>query len=312
MSDEPVATVIPTMDRPDRVRNAVESVIGQTYPHIEIVVVDDSAGDETAAIIGDLREDISEKELTYISNSEPRGVSAARNQAISVTDTDYIAFLDDDDLWEPTKTERQLSTFRHGPKSLAAVYCGFRSVTDTGKHLHTKIPEHRGNIFEDLLVKDVVGPPSTVMIRRNAIEDVGGFNEEYQHHEDWELYLRLAEKYEFDVNPEALTIRTIHDDATSNEIKAALKHRERIISSRETELYNNDLYDSAWAAHHRKSGVMACRHGEFKRGRHFFRNSVSHQPRPSVIMLYISTLFGKYGFESLRTLKRLANTKLSG
>jgi glycosyltransferase involved in cell wall biosynthesis len=312
MSDETVAAVIPTMDRPDRVRNAVESVIDQTYTHIEIVVVDDSTGDETAAIVDNLRKDVSEKELMYISNSEPRGVSAARNQAISVTDADYIAFLDDDDLWEPRKTETQLSTFRDGPESLAAVYCGFKSVSDTGNHLHTKVPEHREDIFEELLIKDVVGPPSTMMIRRNAIEDVGGFNEEYQHHEDWELYLRLAEKYDFDVNPEALTTRTIHDDATSNEIRAALKHRERIISSRETELYDNDLYDSAWAAHYRKSGVMACRHGEIKKGRRFFRNSVSHRPRPSVILLYISTLFGKYGFESLRALKRLANTKLSG
>lgn len=308
MSDETIAAVIPTKDRPNRVQNAVESVLNQTYSNMEIIIIDDSTGHETAARIENLSTSTSEKELTYISNPRPRGVSAARNQAISKTDAKYIAFLDDDDVWKPTKTKKQLYSFHKGSEFLAAVYCGFKSVTDTGKHLHTKVPQYGGNIYDELLVKDIVGPPSTVMIRRKIIEEVGGFNKNYDHHEDWELYLRIAENYRFGISAEPLTIRTIHDDATSKDIEAALEHRKQILSRNEATLRNKGLYDAAWGAHYQKSGVMTCRHGNIEQGRRFFRSSLYCRLHYRTLLLFISTLFGKYGFQLLRDLKRIVNT----
>ena len=181
-----VSVVIPTYNRPGLTVEAVESVLAQTFCDFEIVVVDDGSIDDTAEVVRQINDP--RFRLLQIDHTGMPGY--ARNRGVENARGTKVAFLDSDDLWVPVKLERQIAVMLESSFSL--VHTRELWLRD-GREISQAGQSHRreGAIFEDSLRKCIIGP-STVMIERPLFERLGGFREDLEIAEDYELWLRLT------------------------------------------------------------------------------------------------------------------------
>ncbi len=197
-----VSIVIPTLNRAHLVTRAIKSVLNQTYQFFEIIVVDDGSMDETEKVV----QRIGNKRIKYIKHQKTMGPGAARNTGIDVSYGDYIAFLDSDDEWLPTKLEKQINLFKKSTFNTGLIYCGVAHIDQINRNVKEKwIPKYRGYLFEKSLSSNfIVSGSSTVIVQRKALEKAGKFDECLPSCEDWDLWIRIAKSYYFDFVPEIL------------------------------------------------------------------------------------------------------------
>lgn len=187
-----VSVVIPTYNRAHVIERAIESALAQSYPHKEIVVVDDGSSDGTL----DLLRRLDLRELTLIQSPRNGGAARARNLGIAESRGGYVAFLDSDDRWAPWKLEAQVARFEQGPPELGLVYCGRRILLADGGEMAIE-PKLKGDVFEALLCRNLM-PLPTVMVKRSVLDDVGVFDPLMPACEDWDLVLRITRRYAVD------------------------------------------------------------------------------------------------------------------
>jgi len=181
-----VSVVIPTRNRRDLVARALECVLYQDEVDLEALVVDDGSTDGTAAFLDGL----GDRRVRHLRNETATGVALARNRGIAEARGDWIAFLDDDDLWAPAKLRSQVAACHAADAEFA--YTGL-VVTDTALEWRKPVePPPAGTLARSLLGVNVIGPPSCVMASRELLDRVGGFDPEYSILADWDLWLRLA------------------------------------------------------------------------------------------------------------------------
>lgn len=227
---ELVTAVITTCKRePATVERAVKSVINQTYPHMQIILVDDSPSNyEYRDEIRKMAQKYKEEGLLYIQHSECSGACAARNTGLSAAKGKYIAYLDDDDEWKSTKIEIQVKGFNKD--EIALVYCG--SIThndDTNEDKERPILYKSGYVYPDLILGNFVGSTSFPLIRTEYLRAVGGFDILMQSAQDFDVWLRLASKYEFNYVKEDLVIYHVHSsEQISKSFVRRIKGLERI------------------------------------------------------------------------------------
>lgn len=187
-----VSVVIPSFNYGSFIAESIEGVIAQTYPIIEIIVIDDGSTDDTEAEVRNFG-----KKVQYIKQGNA-GVCAARNNGILNATGDVIAFLDADDVWHPEKIERQMAKFREDDQ-IGLVHCGMREFDHgTGETIEVYLEGGEGWVAEDLVLfeKPVIpGPGGSIMVQRKVLDDVGGFDPHLKNGEDWDLCLRIAKKY---------------------------------------------------------------------------------------------------------------------
>ena len=187
MKESAVTVVIPTRDRPDLLAVTLRSVLRQVSVGIDVNVVDDSDGPETAALVDAL----DDRRVRLIRNSEPRGVSGARNRGVDAARGEWVAFCDDDDLWAPDKLTAQLSAAVE--QGAAWVYAGDVTVDENLRLLSGSPPPTPDEVMRDLVRYNAVpAGASNVVVRTDALERVGPFDPGLRTSEDWDLWLRLA------------------------------------------------------------------------------------------------------------------------
>lgn len=207
-----VDVVIPSYNCSVYVGDAVRSALAQGNIVRSIFVIDDGSTDNTRDIIKALQ-DISSK-VVYVKQKN-RGLSAARNTGIKRATAPYIAFLDSDDVWHKGKLALQLERFRSSPyKNTGLVYCEYSDMDAEGKilpgygsfRLHKEV---RGNVRDHLLECNyATGSGSGVLVKRECFDVVGLFDEELHACEDWDMWMRIAQKYSFDyVNKSLVSLR---------------------------------------------------------------------------------------------------------
>ena len=187
-----VSVVVATYNMAGYLPIAVQSVIDQTYRHIEIIIVDDGSADETPSILGRWSED----PRVHVITQENQGQTAAKNRGIAAATGEYIAFLDADDRWVRSKLEKQILRFRDSPK-IAVVYSDQLYIDEQGAPLQRrglKYPE--GRITEQLLVDNFVNFSSAV-VKREVLKEFGGFDATLRMSIDYDLWLRISTMYEF-------------------------------------------------------------------------------------------------------------------
>lgn len=195
-----VSVIIPTYNRSWCLSEAIDSVLSQTYHNTELIVVDDGSTDETPALLARYG-----NRLRCLRQTN-RGVSAARNHGIQAADGVLIALLDSDDTWQPDKLARQVDFFDRQP---AAKICQTeetwirRGVRVNPKRRHRK---PSGWIFEASLALCLVSP-SAVMMRRELLEEMGGFDESLPACEDYDLWLRVSLRYPIHLIDDALVVK---------------------------------------------------------------------------------------------------------
>lgn len=205
-----VTAIVTTYKRePEIVKRAVKSILNQTYKGIKVVVVDDSPATY------DLRENVRKEvcklnpNIIYVKHEQNMGACVARNTGLKYADTEYVAYLDDDDEWVETKIEKQIKLFTDS--KLGLVYCGHSIKYDVDERV---IPEkrefHRGDVFDKLICKNFIGSTSFPLIRTKCIKEVGEFDPLMLSGQDADLWLRITEKYLVDYVAESLVTYHIH------------------------------------------------------------------------------------------------------
>jgi glycosyltransferase involved in cell wall biosynthesis len=196
-----VSVVMPACNAEPFIEETLRSVFNQTYSNLEILVVDDGSRDCTPHIVENLARREPRIRLLRQSN---KGVAAARNLGIQQAQGDYIAPLDADDIWYPTKIQKQVQALEQ-TREAAAVYTWSVSIDEKSCFLDAGPKwDLEGEIYLPLVLRNFVGNASVPMFRRSALQLVGGYNEKLracnaQGCEDWELCLRVAERFPFRV-----------------------------------------------------------------------------------------------------------------
>lgn len=193
--NEMVSIVLPTYNRAAKVGKAIESVLHQTYPYFELIVVDDGSTDDTKQVVkryGDER-------IVYHRIQENGGQSKARNCGMQMAKYHYIAFEDSDDLWRPRKLEMQMQAMQEAESGVGLCYHKLRYDLGEGRGIilpDEKVPleRKRGNIYEQLLWDNLIGMP-TILVKRECVEAVGGLDESMKSLEDYDWVLRLCRQY---------------------------------------------------------------------------------------------------------------------
>lgn len=191
-----VSIVVPTYNREHVIERALRSILKQTYSAYEVIVVDDGSRDQTESVVSGLQD----SRIRYIALDKNQGVAHARNVGIQAAKYDYIAFLDSDDEWLPDKLELQMEKMQHSSEEFGMVYCRMGGLRRDGKGRFVcpyqgygkEVLE--GNLFNRLLLQNVIGTPSMI-VRRECLEQAGGFKETLHCLEDWELILRIAKHW---------------------------------------------------------------------------------------------------------------------
>ncbi len=187
-----VTVITPAYNAEKYLRQTIESVLAQTFQDFEMLIIDDGSVDSTRLI----SESYSDK-VTCI-KKENGGVSSARNLGMSKANGDYIAFLDADDIWHPSKLEKQVN-FLESNLDIGICYVGVECVDENLRTLSYIEANSYSDYCEALLLYSCVvsGSCSSVMIRRSFVEQIGGFDTNFTNYEDWEYWLRLSLETKF-------------------------------------------------------------------------------------------------------------------
>ena len=224
-----VSVVIPTYNRAQLLCRAIRSVLRQTYTHLECIVVDDGSTDDTAQIVRQFADD----RLLYLRHETNRGGSAARNTGIQNASGNYLAFLDSDDEWLPAKLEKQLQSLQSCSEHVGAVHCQFYAVFDaTGDRIKVKKPlNFRGDVYQRLLQGENQSSTSLFLVRRECFKTCGLFDEELTSFQDYDMWLRIAQRYHFECVEEPLAVVHVHyGSRVSVDLMARSTGLERILS----------------------------------------------------------------------------------
>ena len=242
-----VSVVITTYQRPiNYVSEALNSVLNQTYNKIEVIIVDDNGANSKYAIKLDKLIEMDSR-VRIIHNPQNIGAQKSRNLGVQESRGEFIAFLDDDDIWENRKIEKQLELFVSDDIGMA--YCDGYSFVDGDMtklgvfreaSYYKKPISHRLELFNDF-----IGSTSQALIRKDVFLNVGLFDEQMPARQDYEMWLRISSKYKIVGTEEKLLYYRIHpgDRISTNAEKCYRSYR--LILEKYQKDYNSNSYAKA-------------------------------------------------------------------
>ncbi len=187
-----ISVIIPAYNAEKTIKKTIESVLNQTLSDFELIVINPNSSDSTSKIISQIQDS-----RLQVFNYPQGNVAINRNLGFSHANGEFISFLDADDLWAPDKLEAQYTALVENPQA-AVVYSWTNCVDETGNFIRRCGRSIlTGDVFSHLLLTNFIVSGSNVMIRKQALIEVGGFDESLTNAEDMDMWLRLAAKYEF-------------------------------------------------------------------------------------------------------------------
>lgn len=239
-----VSVVIPTYNREKTLSRSIDSVLAQTFDDFELIVVDDASTDDSASVVNQY----DDPRIQFIIHDENKGGSAARNTGISHAEGEYIAFLDSDDEWTPTKLHKQITRLDARSDEWVAAYCGYHVMTQ-GKTKYIKNALNRlvgsesssshGKEGGEELIPAVLmmqlptGGASTLVVNANTINEINGFDETFERHQDWEFLIRLLKEGKISYVDENLVIK---HDTNSPSLGTVKRSKQKYLSKFEPEI----------------------------------------------------------------------------
>jgi hypothetical protein len=227
-----ISIILPTFDRLEFLPAAINSVFAQTHTDWELIIADDGSGAQTRGYLQSLH-DLPRVRVLYLTHTgKPATV---RNAALMEAHGEYVAFMDSDDLWMPTKLETQLASLRRHP-TCGWSYTKFALVDSGGNEIpwirrRGGWPTPRGWILDKLVTAKTSIVLPSVVASRVLVEQAGNFNEELRASEDYELFLRLAAKSEADAIDVPLTLVRRHTQHYSGHRIATFEDNTRILTA---------------------------------------------------------------------------------
>ena len=300
-----VSVIVPVYNREEYVGATIESILSQTYPSIEIVLVNDGSKDNSLNILRDYESKYPEK--IVVIDQVNQGQVASRNNAIRKAKGEFIAFLDSDDLWKPEKLELQIPLFS---ENVGLVYSAIDNIDETGNIVNTEICDDSitGFILPQLLVRNRM-TGGTVVLTRKSLDEVGLFDEKFNAAENWDLWIRVCKKYEARLVNKPLVQYRVHPGNMSKDRLLMLQAKEDIVNkhcstepeSSEMEKYFN--YAKADLAYWK--GVYFFNKHQYATARQFFM--AAHRLMPfyeDILMRILRSYLGKPGNQFIGWLKQ--------
>lgn len=285
---------------------ALKSIEAQTHDEIEIIAIDDGSSDGTREWLADNKD-----RYRLILNESNLGTYGSLNVALAAATGEFICVLNDDDLWAPTKVQRQLELMQSLPRvGLVHTDGGFIDPEGQplpGNPLGFEFPRaETGDMLVPLIYTNRI-IASAVMVRRECFEDVGNFNAEYFGSGDWEMWLRIAEKYHVGYVDEPLTYYRWHATNASRQLERIWKDDERLrdwISQRSASWFDHglDAYDLRLALAHSHAclGTVRTLNGNAAGGRRAYWESFKMNPRRfKSLVRWVATFLPRDAFRKL-------------
>ncbi len=263
-----VSVVISTYNRAHLVERAIRSVLNQTYRDFELIVVDDASGDNTREVVDNFHDE----RIRYMRHDDNKGAPEARNTGIKKAGGRYIAFLDDDDEWLPEKLEKQMAKMREASDRVGLIYTGSEVVEEKGKGVRkTYYPQFKGDVSEKLLLGPLVGSVSKVLVKKECFDEVGLFDGSLKSCQDWDMWKRISDHYEFDFVVDPLTRIYLHGDQISTDLGALIPGRTRMI-----EKHMDDFreHPEILVIHTKRMGKLHCINGTWAEAVYWFKQAI--------------------------------------
>ncbi len=228
-----LSIILPTYNRRDTVLRAARSVLAQTFPNFELLIVDDGSTDGTESAAGSL----DDPRVRYLRLTKRRGAGAARNAGIRYSSAPLLAFQDSDDVWRPDKLERQMTLLDSSSPRVGVIYSDMIRVYRHGVREYHDAPD----VFDGELIRNgryaVYGIGiQTAIIKRTALEDAGWFDESLPAFEDLELFIRLSRQCAFRRIPEPLVLYAKGGKQISGERDSVIAAREKLFRAYREEI----------------------------------------------------------------------------
>jgi glycosyltransferase involved in cell wall biosynthesis len=218
MNSPRVSVILPIFNGARYLAEAIESALAQTYTHYEIIAVNDGSRDGSNQIVKDY---LGSGRIQYFEQAN-LGVARARNTGIAHSSGEFIALLDQDDIWLPDKLEKQIAYMKAHP-AVALLHARVACIDDNGREVNCKgsiyVDDTSGDCAERLVSGNRIAL-LTVMIRRSCLDEVGTFRQAFAPADDWHLWLRIAVRHPLGFLDEVVGKYRIHG---SNESKNLLK-----------------------------------------------------------------------------------------
>lgn len=221
---ESITAVVAVYNGAQHLYAALESIIRQTKPVSEIIVVNDGSTDDSSEVINHFFSINKTSGLkTVLIEKENGGQGSARNLGIEKANSDFIALLDQDDTWEPNHIELLLAPFVNNPV-LGWVYSDFNEFDEGDRYIRRNFLQKAHYVVPDrsifgLIEADLMMLPSASLIRKKALDDIGGFDLQFRGYEDDDLFIRMFVKgWDFEFLTQATLNYRIHPDNSSRQL----------------------------------------------------------------------------------------------
>jgi glycosyltransferase involved in cell wall biosynthesis len=283
--DIAVSVIIPTHNRVELLQKAVQSVLAQTLQDFEIIIINDASTDNTATYLEKLL--ISDPRIQVVTNAKSLYGSQARNLGIERSKGMWIAFLDDDDIWMPTKLAVQLQTLAANPNAVA-VTCGYKINYPWGIKKQVQPPAQV--TLERLLRANILGGASVCMANADTLKQFGGFDPKLRSAQDWDLWIKLRKAGSIVSANESLVQYYVHFNyRISNDMRSKYSgarkfyfkyksqmNRDARLSNMAFLLFIKSRQSTRQIKSRFKSLFMACRYSSLRTGLAY---SISSMPR---------------------------------
>jgi glycosyltransferase involved in cell wall biosynthesis len=284
-----VSVIIPTHDRAELLRSAITSVLNQTFQDFEIVIIDDASKDHTREVITNFND----ARIKVIHNQVSKGAAGARNIGIINTNCEYIAFLDDDDEWLPEKLKIQTCLLNNSPQEVGGVCTGcFIIEKVSGRVLSTDKHEMKDIFKRNSIIT------SSILLRRACFEECGLFDENMPTASDYDMWIRISQRFSFEVIKDTLAIYYIHENCLTTNYEKKAKGLEILFERYDTFF---KMYPKEYGREYLHLGVVYCYKGEVQKGRKAFRKAI--RMNPYEIRNYFNFCISLFGAERFKKLK---------
>lgn len=274
-----VTVVIPTYNRARMVCEAVDSVLAQTYEDFEVIVVDDGSTDNTPLRLSEYED----PRVYIIRHQTNQGQGPARNTGILASKGEYIAFLDSDDLWEPTKLKEQMTFFAQNAGLRWSSTHAFAFESESRRKLYSMEKfgsQYEGSIASKLFMEDFLAT-STIIVHRHIFDDLGLFTD-LPKAQDWEMWLRIAARFPVGSVKKALTGYRVHGGMVTKNQSPLFRYQchisvlERAVSC--SPFVYEPIFERALAKQCYNTGCSLLASGDVKMARALFVRAVRLSP----------------------------------
>jgi len=284
-----VSVIIPTYNRAGHLKKTIDTVLNQTYKNLEIIVINDYSSDATSEILNSFNL----PNLYIINNKENLGAPASRNIGIKRCSGNYIAFIDDDDLWYPKKIELQLNHLIQNPH-IDCIFCEYKYILNS-MSFYPNIIDYKSSLGKTILTRSL-GSFSLPLIRKSCIDATGLLDINFVSCQDWDYWIRISQKFKIEKLSEYLVERNISNDQITADIRKKIKGREYLLNKHSSLI---SRYPSIESIHLNRLGSLNVLEGNYTAARDYFIKAFKTYPfSPKTIMhlmlSYISTKFHKF------------------